>query len=68
LRISKVVRYSKPFTPQKIRFEPDNDTIALYHFDDGSGSVLQDSSPNGHHGTIVGAKWVNADGSAIVPK
>ena len=27
--------------------------------------MLQDASGNGHHGKIHGAKWVNADGSAI---
>ena len=32
--------------------------MALYHFDEGSGDVLQDSSGNGHDGKIVGAKWV----------
>ena len=28
------------------RFEPDKDTLALYHFDEGSGDVLKDSSGN----------------------
>ena len=64
VRISKVARYDKDFTPAK-RFEPDADTLALYHFDEGSGDVLKDSSGNGHHGKIVGAKWVKADGSPI---
>src|SRR5437868_14560991 len=40
------------------RFEPDADTLALYHCDEGEGDVLKDSSGNGHHGKIVGAKWV----------
>ena len=66
MRISKVARYDKDFTPAK-RFEPDKDTLALYHFDEGSGDELKDSSSNGHHGKIVGAKWVKADGSPIVP-
>ncbi len=64
VRISKVARYTKDFTPQK-RFEPDADTLALYHCDEGSGDVLKDSSGNNHHGKIVGAKWVNADGTPI---
>ncbi|MGZ0173760.1 MAG: formylglycine-generating enzyme family protein, partial [Planctomycetales bacterium] len=47
------------------QFTPDQDTIALYHFDEGSGDVLKDSSGNGHHGKIVGAKWVRtANGAA----
>jgi hypothetical protein len=64
VRISRIARYDKSFTPAQ-RFEPDKDTLALYHFDEGSGDVLKDSSSNGHHGKIVGAKWVKADGSAI---
>ena len=70
VRISKVARYDSDFTPNQ-RFEPDNDTIALYHFDEGQGTVLTDSSGNGHHGEIVGAKWVKADPGppplAVVP-
>jgi hypothetical protein len=60
VRVSKVARYDNDFTPVR-RFEPDPDTIALYHFDEGSGDMLKDSSGNGHHGEIVGAKWVKAD-------
>ncbi len=66
VRISKVARYAKDFTP-KVRFEPDADTLALYHFDEGRGEVLKDSSGNKHHGQIVAAKWVKADGSPITP-
>jgi hypothetical protein len=66
VRISKVPRYTKDFTPAE-RFEPDKDTLALYHFDEGQGDKLIDSSGNGHHGKIVGAKWVRADGSAVSP-
>jgi len=57
VRISNIARYTKDFTPAK-RFERDNNTLALYHFDEGKGDVLKDSSGNGHHGTISGAKWV----------
>ena len=57
VRISKVARYTADFTPPT-RFEPDADTLALYHFDEGSGDVLKDSSGNNHHGKIVNAKWV----------
>jgi serine/threonine protein kinase len=66
VRISTVARYDRDFTPIR-RFEPDKDTIALYHCDEGEGAVLKDSSGNGHHGQIVGAKWVKADGSPISP-
>ena len=57
IRISKGVRYDKDFTPQK-RFEPDADTLALYHSNEGQGDVLKDFSGNAHHGKIFGAKWV----------
>jgi len=40
------------FSPD--RFEPDAQTLALYHFDEREGDVLRDSSGNGHHGTIHG--------------
>ena len=60
VRISNIARYTEDFTPQK-RFEPDEHTMALYHFDEGSGDVLKDSSGNGHDGKIVGAKWVRVD-------
>lgn len=60
LSISTSVRYSKPFTPEPV-FQNDPKTIALYHFDEGQGDVLADSSGNNHHGKIVGATWVKAD-------
>jgi formylglycine-generating enzyme required for sulfatase activity len=66
IRVSKLARYkvdySGDFNVQN-PFSSDSDTLALYHFDTGSGDVLKDSSGNGHHGKIHGATWVNADGS-----
>ena len=64
VRISKVARYKENFTPVP-RYEPDADTLGLYHFDEAAGDVLRDSSRHNHHGKIVGATWVMADGSAI---
>ncbi len=60
VRISNIARYDKDFTPTK-RFSADKNTLALYHFDEGTGTVLKDSSGNGHDGKIVGAKWVRVD-------
>ena len=60
VRISTTARYDREFIPL-VRFEPDRDTIALYHFDEGSGDVARDASGNGHHGTVRGAKWVKTD-------
>lgn len=56
VRISKVARYERDFTPVS-RFETDKATLALYHFDEGVGESLKDSSGNGHDGKIHGAKW-----------
>jgi hypothetical protein len=57
LRVSNSARYSRDFTPAS-RFEPDHETLALYHFDEGSGDKLTDFSSHGHYGRIVGAKWL----------
>jgi hypothetical protein len=60
VRVSKIARYSKNFTPAK-RFEPDKDTMALYHCDEGSGNALTDSSLNKRNGKIAGATWVQTE-------
>ena len=40
--------------------------VATYSFDDGAGTVLSDSSGNGHNGTISGASWTAGhDGGAL---
>jgi hypothetical protein len=61
LRVSRAARYDRDFSPLS-RFEPDLDTMALYHFDEGKGNVLTDSSGHGHHGNITAAQWVRVDG------
>ncbi|WP_197996295.1 protein kinase domain-containing protein [Gimesia panareensis] len=63
VRISNNARYDKDFTPVR-RFETDAHTLGLYHFDEGQGDVLKDSSGNGHHGKIVGARWVKVDSTS----
>ena len=44
LRLSTNVRYAAPFSPPKATHAPDAHTAALYHFDEGSGTTLGDSS------------------------
>ncbi len=57
LRISNSVRYAEDFEPA-YRHEPDEQTIGLWHFDEGEGSVVHDASPNGHDGSLHGdATW-----------
>jgi WD40 repeat protein len=65
VRISNVARKSSELQPRQ-RFEADDKTIALYHFDEGSGTVLRDSSGNGNHGKIEAADWVDV-ASAVQP-
>ncbi|MCE9605496.1 MAG: DUF1080 domain-containing protein [Planctomycetia bacterium] len=66
VRISKTFPYAG-----SARFDPppqltsDGDTLALYRFDEGRGSVAVDSSGHGRDGQIVGAQWVAADGSPL---
>ena len=54
-RVSQHARYEADFTPQA-RFDADEHTLALYHYDEGQGEVLKDSSGNEHHGKIVGGE------------
>lgn len=62
VRISRVARYRSDFVPEK-RLNSDDDTLALYHFDEGRYTVLTDSSKNGAHGRLVRSTWVAADGT-----
>jgi hypothetical protein len=57
VRISSTARYDKGLQPSR-RFEPDDETLALYHCDEGQGDTLTDSSGHGRHGKITGAKWI----------
>lgn len=66
IRISRSARYDRDFIPIE-RFNSDDNTVALYHFDEGNGAVLKDSSGNGHDGRIVGAKWVTPAAAALPP-
>jgi hypothetical protein len=46
IRVSNVLRYSGSFAVPSSPFDPsDPGTVALYHFDEGSGSVIVDSTP-----------------------
>jgi hypothetical protein len=60
VRVSKIGRYYQPFIPQT-RFVADSNTVALYHFDEGQGTIVADSSGNGNNGTIQGTDaWSTA--------
>lgn len=59
-RISSTARYKRDFIPAR-HFQADEDTIACYAFDEGSGDVLEDSSGRSHAGRIIGAQWVSVN-------
>ncbi len=60
VRVSRIAR--DPTAPLKPGpFVRDEHTLALYHFDQGTGNELKDSSGNNHHGKILGAKWVQSN-------
>jgi hypothetical protein len=56
VRISNTARYVADFTPLP-RLEADAATLALYHFNEGTGKIARDASPAARHGAIVGAAW-----------
>ena len=58
VRVSDVARYTAPTTPET-RFTPDGDTNALWHFDEGTGSLTEDATGNGWDGTIYSALWTS---------
>ena len=45
--------------PAGVQAQSDEGLVAEWHFDEGSGSVLKDSSGNGNDGVIYGATWVD---------
>lgn len=56
VRISRVARYSQANFVPAVRVESDSDTIALWHFDEGAGTIAGDAT-GAHPGTIDGATW-----------
>ena len=61
VRLSKVARYVAAFTPDCV-LAADANTVGLWHFGEGDGTMVADSSGNGHTGTLQGAlvpTWVD---------
>ncbi|MEM6471241.1 MAG: LamG-like jellyroll fold domain-containing protein [Planctomycetota bacterium] len=50
-RLSKIARYKADFSPKK-RFEPDDETVLLHHFDRSVGPFLLDHSPSAANGIL----------------
>lgn len=59
VRLSSSNRYAAEFAPEP-RLHPDAATLALWHLDEGDGSVVSDSGPAQLNGKITGAKWALA--------
>lgn len=53
VRLSNVLRYASPFPPPDAPFTPDASTLALYHFDEGSGTSVGDDSGGSSDGTLI---------------
>jgi uncharacterized repeat protein (TIGR01451 family) len=50
VRLSNNLRYTTNFTRPSSAFASDANTMALYHFDEGSGNAINDSSPGNSDG------------------
>lgn len=68
VRLSNTLRYNDNFTPPTVPFEADANTVALWHFDEGSGTTVGDAAPGGlSAGTLMvggpnnGPQWVVSD-------
>ncbi len=54
VRISKVVRYTEDgFEVPRSAFIADDDTVALYHFDESINGVVRDASGRGNDGMLI---------------
>lgn len=61
VRLSNTLRYRDNFTPSTNPFARDFSTLALYHFDEGTGQTITDSSSNGYNGTLGANSGSNPD-------
>lgn len=67
-RLSTILRYTTDFARPTTPFQPDADTAALWHFDEGAGDVAGDSAPDGQSpgsvkigGPEAAPQWVPSD-------
>jgi hypothetical protein len=66
VRLSNALRYAGSFPRPIAPFVPDANTMALYHFDEGSGTIAADAAPGGSSpgvlrvgGASNGPQWVS---------
>jgi len=60
IRLSRIARYTQNFRPQRT-FEPDENTIALYHLNEGQGDLPLDSARGTLGARTRGTEWVLAE-------
>ena len=66
LRVSSSIRYTGTFTRPSAPFIPDASTIALYHFDESTGTAARDVMDGRNHGVLSvggpdnGPTWVSS--------
>jgi Concanavalin A-like lectin/glucanases superfamily len=58
LRISRAVRYTAAFQPPRAALAADGTTVALFHADEASGTVLEDAAGSNDGALIVGGSPV----------
>lgn len=58
VRLSREVRYPDDFTPLRGDFEPDDDTISLWHFSEGDGKKTADAMGKAQ-ADLVAVDWVD---------
>ena len=62
VRISATARYTEDFVPPEEPFAVDGYTVALWHFDDGEGTIATDATGYGFDGILGGADVAGYEG------
>jgi len=62
IRVSDTARYKNDFRPQR-EWEPDDQTVVLYHLDATPDGTIYDHSGNKYHMKDHGVEWVDLEGS-----
>jgi len=52
VRVSDIIRHTANFTPPTRKYSPDANTMGLWHFDEGTGTIAYDVSGNGNNATL----------------
>ena len=66
MRLSSAVRYSGDFVPEQ-RIDVDPDTVALWHFDEGTGNTANDATGNGWDFAFLGSMAWTGDTACSPP-